>query len=107
MAKKKMWSSRRLNMLKILATGKTVTFEEFRDQVLAPDDIPQARRTFQWVAGRGAQELGCQIESKRDGRRVVTIRLLNVDEIVQKLQNQSRQGSSGASKKTVSTPVTA
>lgn len=84
---KKMWAnSRRMNVLKGLATGRTFTFEEFRDELVNKDERI-ARKIIQWLAGPGGPELGATVETQiGSNRRVTSIRLLNVDEVVQRLQ---------------------
>lgn len=99
MATKKMRSPRRLKIMETLATGKTVTFEEFRDQILSPNDASSARRLWKWVTSRGAAKFGCQFEVKGNGSQVDSIRLLNVDTLVQNLQKKSAGVGATASKK--------
>lgn len=86
MARKKSANSYVMKALAQLATGRTFTFEEIRDQ-LAQANAPRAHRILRLM--RLVE--GAKLEIVRAGvnkRAIGSVRLLNIDEMAAKLQQR-------------------
>jgi len=93
-------NTRKMKILQGLATGRTYTFAEFRDELIEKKDEVVARYFFQFLGRRGQRMYNVKIETTPDKthtRYFATIRCVNATELAQRI---AAAGSKKPSKKT-------
>ena len=98
-------NTRKMKILQGLATGRTYTFAEFRDELIEKKDEVVARYFFQFLGRRGQRMYNVKIETTPDKthtRYFATIRCVNTAELAQRI---AAVGSKKPSNKKIQTVV--